>query len=239
MWYINNTKLIRGNTKMKKLDDTYLQQFIEQQFGKLTVVSYDGFYAKNRKRKRHYFKCKCSCGNSEYIYVTLNELRNGETQSCGCIQKELAAKNLRKSSFKDGRSKSPYYPIYRSMISRCYNPNDCNYKYYGEKGIVVCEEWKNDPFMFFEWAEENGLNGREISIDRIDVNGNYSPENCRAADTYTQRNNTTRNRYITYQNKTQTLTEWCRELNLPYSSIKNKIYNGYKLEDIIKEIKEF
>ena len=216
---------------MKRLDDSYLQQFVGQQFGRLTVLSYDGHYLKNRKQKRHYFKCECSCGN--VVSVTLDELRKGDTTSCGCLHKEVAAQSLRKTSFKDGRNSSPYYSTYNTIIQRCYNPNNCNYKHYGARGIKVCDEWLNDPFIFFQWAEDNGLKGRKISIDRIDVDGDYTPENCRPADTITQRNNTTRNRYITYDNRTQTLAEWCRELNLSYDSVKGRIYRGENFEDII------
>lgn len=220
---------------MKRLDDSYLQQFIGQQFGRLTVLSYDGYYAKNRKRKRHFFKCECSCGNIKY--VTLDELRSGDTKSCGCLQKEIAAKSAYETSFKYGRKSSPYYSVYNAMINRCYNVENSNYKYYGAKGIKVCDEWLNDPFVFFKWAEDNNLNGRDISIDRIDVYGDYTPDNCRPADVILQHNNTTRNKYITYNNKTQTLSEWCRELNMSYGNVKNKLNRGYKFEDIIMDIK--
>ena len=121
-----------------------------------------------------------------------------------------------------GMSNTRLYKIWECMKYRCSNPNRPEYPHYGGRGIVVCDEWKNDFLNFYEWSMNNGYNN-SLTIDRIDVNGNYEPNNCRWADAKTQANNTTRCIYITYQDKTQTLTQWCEELGFPYDTIRARL----------------
>ena len=120
--------------------------------------------------------------------------------------------------------------IFQGMKTRCYNPKDKHYKNYGGRGIRVCDEWNNRErvpekdnatkgyLAFKKWALENGY-ADNLTIDRINVNGNYEPSNCRWITHKEQCNNTTRNRLITYKGKTQTVKQWCDELNLPYGAI--------------------
>lgn len=128
--------------------------------------------------------------------------------------------------------------IYSSMLSRCYNPQNISYKNYGAKGIKVCKEWLNNPQSFYDWANKNGFkyspnkNGRNtISLDRIDYNNNYSPENCRWVDDNTQQNNRSDNIYYEYNGEKDTLKNWCIKLNIPYAKMyyrinsKNKTFN--------------
>lgn len=121
-----------------------------------------------------------------------------------------------------GMSNSRLYGIWECMKYRCSNPNRSEYPNYGGRGIIVCDEWRNNFRNFYDWAMCNGYD-ESLTIDRIDVNGNYEPDNCRWADVKTQANNTTRCIYITYQEKTQTLTQWCEELNLPYDTIRTRL----------------
>lgn len=126
--------------------------------------------------------------------------------------------------------------IYRAMKRRCYYSKDKRYASYGGRGIKICDEWLNPEIIitekgrssrgyitFKEWAISNGYKDN-LTIDRIDVNKGYSPENCRWVDLETQANNTRRNKYVTYKGKTQTLPQWCRELKLDYNKIRQRIF---------------
>lgn len=112
--------------------------------------------------------------------------------------------------------------IYRGMKARCYEPNCKSYKYYGEKGIGICKEWLEDYHSFEKWALENGYNNN-LSIDRIDNDKWYCPENCHFVTVKEQANNTSRNHLITYKGKTQSLALWCDELGLCYNKVKIRI----------------
>ena len=132
--------------------------------------------------------------------------------------------------------------IFRSMKKRCYNPKNINYKYYGARGVELCEEWNNRELVkisgfnytkgylaFKKWALENGY-AEGLTIDRIDVNGNYEPSNCRWVDWRIQSNNRRDNHYLTYKGKTQSMAEWCRELGLNYELIRNRIRSNWSVE---------
>ena len=120
-----------------------------------------------------------------------------------------------------GMSKTRIYKIWVDMKRRCNNKNRKGYKYYGGRGITYCPEWENfEPF--YKWALSNGY-AENLTLDRIDVNGNYEPNNCRWVDYTTQANNTNRNHILTYKGKTQTLSEWAREYDIPYSILQDRI----------------
>lgn len=112
--------------------------------------------------------------------------------------------------------------IYRGMKTRCYEPNCKSYKYYGGKGVGICTEWLNDYYSFEKWAYSSGYKDG-LSIDRIDNNGWYSPNNCRWVTVKEQANHTSRNHLITYKGKTQSLALWCDELGLCYNKVKIRI----------------
>ena len=140
-----------------------------QRFDRLLVVDDLGFFVKEgTKTPAHYVKCICSCGNPDEIIVKTESLKRGYTRSCGCLAKEV---NIEKNT-KHGLHKSKIYRTYYGMLDRCNNPNSINYYKYGERGITVCEEWKNNFMAFYEWSINNGF-ADNLSIDRIDVNGNY------------------------------------------------------------------
>lgn len=122
--------------------------------------------------------------------------------------------------------KNRLYSIYQGMTKRCYYPDNQNYKYYGGKGIVICNEWKSDFSAFKKWSLENGYQDN-LTIDRINTNGNYEPSNCRWVSMKEQCNNRTSNHLITYKGKTQNLKQWCIELNLNYGIMESRI-NRYK-----------
>lgn len=147
-------------------------------FGKLTVIEIDHFQDCPKSR-RVYWKCKCECGN--YKVIRSDSLTSGNTQSCGCYNVTC---KLKPQSIK----KHKLYRIYWRMKSSCYNINNRSYKYYGGRGITVCNEWLNSYESFYNWSISNGY--REgLTIDRIDNNGNYEATNCRWVDMKVQNNN--------------------------------------------------
>ena len=124
--------------------------------------------------------------------------------------------------------KSPLYNSYRAMLARCYDPKSVKFPDYGGRGIVVCEEWQTFP-PFEAWAMSNGW-APGLSIDRIDVNGNYEPSNCRWADATTQSNNRRGNRYLTYEGKTKTLKQWADSIGISYSTLIHRVDSGWPIE---------
>lgn len=126
------------------------------------------------------------------------------------------------------------YKIYQRMKSRCYNKNEESYKYYGGRGIKICKEWLESYANFKKWAIENNYR-EDLSIDRIDVNGNYEPNNCRWATNKEQQNNRRNNRYIEYNGKTMTLKEWSEYYNIKSYTLSNRLKRGLTFEQSIQE----
>lgn len=148
-----------------------------QKFGKLTVIE----RTYNSKHKAAQWRCKCECGNE--VIVSSNNLRTGHTKSCGCSRKETNSKRFKEIYTKHGQADTRLYVVWSGIKKRIHNENDSHYQYYGGRGITICEEWDNDFACFYKWAMENGYNPNapygECTIDRINPNGNYEPNNCR------------------------------------------------------------
>lgn len=173
-----------------------------------------------KKNGRTAFLCKCDCGKEKV--VSSKALLNGSTKSCGCLAREVSKLN----NTKHGKRYTRIYRIWLSMKNRCSNSKDKYWNDYGGKGIRVCESWKNDFMRFYEWSINNGYSDN-LTIDRIDVNGMYCPENCRWATNKEQQNNKTTNHYITYNGETKTMMQWAEELNIKYTTLRARI-NSYK-----------
>ena len=175
---------------------------------------------KSKKRNNHsYVEVVCDCGTTKYI--KFSHFKDGSTKSCGCLIREFG---LSRKTISNRR----LYDIYHSMLARCNNLKTSNYEDYGGRGIKVCEEWSN--FKNFEtWSLNNGYSD-DLSIDRIDNDGNYSPENCRWADKITQANNTRTNKFVEYKGETKTIAEWCRELGLPPARTYARLRKGWSAE---------
>lgn len=165
----------------------------------------------NKNKKGQYFELKClKCGK---IQVKSRKVVYDKQCKCECSYKR--AKHI-------DNGKTRLNNIYFNMKARCYNSNQWNYQYYGGRGIKVCDEWKNNYNSFYNWALENGYQDN-LSIDRIDTNGNYEPSNCRWVTDKEQKNNTRRNHYITYKGKTQSMSKWAEELNISYTTLRSRI----------------
>ena len=207
---------------------------VGDKYGRLEVLKF--VYSKNY---RNYWLCKCDCGNEKI--VSGHNLRCGVTKSCGCLQQEQRKINGKKvanytreikHTTTHGQSKTRLYNIWAGMKARCYNPNDINYKDYGARGIKICEEWFNSFSVFRDWAIANGY-ADNLTIDRIDVNGNYCPENCRWATLKEQAKNKRTTRLITYDNKTMCVNEWEKFLNFPIHLIAKRLKRGWSIEEAL------
>lgn len=149
--------------------------------GVLFVKDIDPYIKNNKKKKRILAKCKC--GNN--FEVLLYSVKSGRTKSCGCYRKKVTSKNMRKH----GQRNTRLYKCWCDIKSRCYNENNKCSKWYKDKGIIVCDEWKDSFKNFYDWAMRNGYK-ENLTIDRINNNGNYEPTNCRWVDMSTQVSNT-------------------------------------------------
>lgn len=199
-----------------------------QKFGKLKVVSFAYTKKGNGRNYHSFYNCVCECGNA--CVVEGAKLRNGHTQSCGCYRHE---RQVEANTKHKGRY-TKLYVVWCNMKGRCYNPKYQRFNTYGARGITVCEEWKNDFGTFQKWAEKNGYNPEskrgECTLDRIDNNKGYSPDNCRWVTNQIQANNKSTNIFITYKGKTKTLAEWSKEIGIKPDTIKNRIKNGWSIE---------
>lgn len=160
----------------------------------------------------------CDCGNIKNI--NKYHLIYGMTKSCGCLVN------------KHGESYTKLYDVFSAMKQRCYNKNNKSYVNYGKRGIAVCDEWLHDNSLFFEWAMNNGYK-EGLQIDRIDVNGNYEPSNCRWVDNKVNCNNRRNNVLLTYQGKTRTMKQWAEELGVNYGTIKARHKRGWSDKDCL------
>lgn len=186
-------------------------------FGKLTVISLN-----SRRKYHHYWNCICECGNE--CIIAGSNLVGGKTKSCGCHRKENPA--ILFSTHKQTNTK--LYYIWINMKSRCYKKYNTDYHNYGLRGIKVCEEWqKFEPF--YEWAMSNGYK-EGLSIERIDVNKDYYPENCKWITMSEQAKNKRNTSYLTYNGITKRLVEWAKEFNIHPSNLRTRIICGWDIE---------
>lgn len=136
-------------------------------------------------------------------------------------------------NYKHNKTNTHLYDIWSNMKQRCYNTRCREYKYYGARGIQVCDEWRNDFMSFYSWAMDNGYK-EGLSIDRIDSDANYEPGNCHWADRTTQNRNRRNCIVITYNGETHCLSEWCEILGLNYHTIKQRLYHNWSIEKALE-----
>lgn len=191
-----------------------------ERFGRLTVVRFDHY----SRTGQQYYECKCDCGNTKLVQAS--HLQSGNVSSCGCKNSTVTKMPFRHH----GLYKTRIHNIWCGIFARCYNPNSPVYDRYGGRGIRVCDEWR-DIVNFCDWAYKNGYSDN-LTLDRIDNDGNYEPSNCRWADKYTQSNN--RNNIVKYDYKggKYTITELARMSGINYGTLRTRIKRyGYSIEE--------
>lgn len=192
------------------------QDLTGQKFGSLTVIK-----KIDNINGRTAYLCECECGNRKNIAGKY--LKNGSTKTCGC------GKSINPHHKKHGQSNNKIYFKYKNMINRCYRQEDKKYKNYGGRGIKVCDEWANNFEAFYFWAINNGYSN-ELTLDRINVNGDYKPSNCRWVDLLTQANNKTNNRIIKFNNELHTLAEWAKIKNIKYGTLSARLKRNWSIK---------
>lgn len=196
-----------------------LKDLTGQRFGRLVVIA----RAENSHAGQARWLCACDCGGKSVSVGSA--LRSGRATSCGCLRRE----KLLLANTKHGGSDSHLYHVWCDMKRRCQDEHGKDWENYGGRGIEVCDEWKNDYVSFQRWALENGYS-QGLTIDRIDVNKGYSPDNCRWADAVTQSRNRRNVHIITYNGKSQTLSAWAAEYNIPYEVLYYRCQRGWPIE---------
>lgn len=197
------------------------ESLIGKKYGRLVVIAIADTKSK--------VVCKCDCGNE--VTVSIGKLKNGHTKSCGCLQKEKV-RLIGKSNKKHGMAHSRLYNIWHSMKQRCLYEGHIEANRYSERGITICEEWKNSFEAFRDWSLANGYQD-DLSIDRIDNDNGYCPENCRWTDCKTQANNRSSNVVIGYNGKFQNIECWSIETGIAYATIWYRIKHGWSVEDAL------
>lgn len=199
-------------------------------FNRITAISPAPDRVLKNGRHLTMWNCVCECGNT--LVMRSSDLKSGKVISCGCYRVQNTAKvHTTHGATKGGRN-DRLYNIWAKMRGRCHNERLKEYKHYGGRGITVCKEWGESYQTFEQWALSNGYK-QGLSIDRIDVNGNYCPENCRWATAIQQTNNTRKNKYIEAFGKKKTLAEWAREIKIPYGKLYYKLSHGITVEQVV------
>lgn len=228
--------LTRGFTKScgclhnEELGERKLIDLTGKKFGRLLVLE----RAENRG-KQVYWKCRCECGNTKEINGA--KLKNGHTKSCGCLAKEKSAYRIIHASrnVKHGMSDTRLYRIYKKMYRRCYRPQTKWYENYGGRGITICPEWLGEHGFenFAKWSFENGY-ADNLSIDRINNDKGYSPDNCRWATAKEQANNTRSTVFLTYKGETKSASEWAEITGIRQDALTMRKRNGWTDEECIE-----
>lgn len=209
-----------------------LKDLTGQTFGRLKIVKRAPDYIQPNGRRRVMWECVCNCPNKTICVVRGEDLRSGNSQSCGCYQKECAA-----SHSTHGKTNSRLFYVWHDMKTRCYNPNVRNHKDYGGRGITVCPEWvdKESGFInFYNWAIANGYDETaprgQCTLERIATDGNYEPGNCKWATNQEQANNKRNNHYIIYKGARHTMAEWAKIKSMSCKTLASRIYKGWPIE---------
>ena len=196
-----------------------------ERFGRLVVIKRDH----KDKNNNWYWLCQCDCGKTPIFQG--GALTSGRVKSCGCLKNEKFTERVTTH----GMTNTRIYKIWSGMKGRCYTPSSGGYNNYGGRGIKVCDEWigENGFINFYNWSMKNGYNDN-LTIDRIDVNGNYEPSNCRWTDNHTQQNNRRDCVYINILGKNYTIAEWSNIVDIPTTTIARRIKDGITGIDIFR-----
>ena len=209
------------------------EDLTDQVIDRLTVLGRAPDYIDPSGKARPRWWCQCSCG-SDPIAVQQSKLKDKKhgQKSCGCIGREKTAERNRQNA-QHGMSHTRLYKIWKGRHTRCYNKNDEHYPDYGERGITICDEWIDDYNTFYQWAIKTGYNDT-LTIDRINVNGNYESDNCRWITVQQQQNNRRNNVILTYNGESHTIKEWADILGIEkHSKLYWRYHQGWSVEDIL------
>jgi len=196
---------------------TKLIDLTGQRFGRLIVIS----RGENTKTGQTTWVCKCDCGKN--ITPQAANIKNNRVRSCGCIRKEQLSARSKLTMTKHGLCKTPEYKTWGGMFTRCTNKKADSYPAYGGRGISVCERWKS----FDLFLEDMGKRpSHKHSIDRIDPNGNYEPENCRWATLRDQNYNKRNTIFVTHDGESKNIDQWAEIYGIPYKVILRRLNHG-------------
>ena len=201
-----------------------LKNLSGQKCSRLLVVE----RAENNKFNQVQWLCKCDCGNTKIVKA--QSLVSGECKSCGCLKKEQDFINIIK--VKHRKCNTRLYNIWRDMKWRCNSPKSKRHKFYYDKGIKVCQEWQEDFMNFYDWAMANGYKDN-LTLDRINNNGNYEPKNCRWATITEQNNNQSNNIRIKYNESEYTLSELSKIYNIKRATLYDRIKRGWTIDEAL------
>lgn len=189
-----------------------------QRFGRWTVLYYVG----NNKHNQPTWLCRCDCGN--VVVTSANGLRRGTTKSCGCRRSDVSRQSKNHFAPTHGMSRTPEFRVWMSMLDRCQNPQSQPYRHYGGRGIKVCERWQDFENFF---ADMGNRPSPKYSLDRIDNDGDYRPDNCRWATMKEQNSNRRSNQNITYNGQTHTIREWTLITGITYNTLWGRIFKSH------------
>lgn len=221
---VRGSHLNEGKSRSCGCNGGKLINIIGQRFGKLLVVQ-----KIDNEQKRTKYRCICDCGNT--VVVDGYNLRHGIANPCVCTQKYQSGIN--NGTYKHGSSQTRLYGIWQGMLNRCRNPKVNRFDSYGGRGIAVCDEWQEFA-AFQSWSLANGYND-SLSIDRIDVNGNYCPSNCRWADNQTQANNRTTNHILDFNGESHNIAEWSIITGINKGTIQSRLRRGWSVAQALSE----
>lgn len=198
-----------------------MDKYIGNKYGRYTVLEKTNI----KFGSTYKYKCRCECGTEKNIAI--HHLVNGSTVSCGCWRKERCGDFSRKH----GKRNSRLYVIWRDMKARCSNSKTPNSRFYFQKGITVCDDWKNSFEEFYDWATSNGYN-EDLTLDRIDNSKGYTPTNCRWVTPKEQAHNRTNNVYATLGEKTMICEDWDRYFRRSSSYTSQRLKKGKTIKEL-------
>ena len=208
------------------MSKTFRKDLTGERFGRLTVVE----FVPNDKPSA-FWRCICDCGNETIVCGC--ELKRGHIKSCRCFNKEKVSE----ARTKHGKRKTRLYRIWLSIKNRCNNSKSDKYKDYGGRGIKICKEWENDFQAFYDWSMANGYTD-ELTIDRIDNDKGYSPENCRWADRKTQNRNKRNNIFVEYKGEYMSLAEASERSGINLKVLQCRYRNCERDERLFRPVKK-
>ena len=217
---------------MRVVPDKRRKVQVGQVFGRLTVIGVPFYIPVGNGGRFQFAVCECDCGKN--TAVRADHMRSGRSRSCGCLSVDTAVATMTKHGMTIDRTTNRLYFIWKGMLGRCNDEHNSSYKNYGKRGIRVCDEWM-DVKSFVGWALSNGYR-EDLTIDRIDNDGNYEPSNCRWANMTEQGNNRRGNRWIEAFGERKTMSEWLADERCSvnnYQDIQRRLRNGWTTDEAI------